>query len=83
MIRRIIPVLTFILLGLAARLWLGLYHHDEFAETHLFLKHRPTLKWTFYSPLGMSDLTMKDLTPQEQEEQRLFEEFISSKGLSK
>ncbi|KAA3438396.1 hypothetical protein [Rufibacter hautae] len=81
--RRMIPVLILILLGLAFRLWLGLYHHDEFAETHLFLKHRPIWKWIFYTPLGLSDLTMKDLSPEEQEEQRLFEEFFSSKGLSK
>jgi hypothetical protein len=38
---------------LIVRLFLGVYEHDEFAESHLFVKHRPTWKWKFYSPQGM------------------------------
>jgi hypothetical protein len=65
------------------RFWVGLYHHDEFAETHLFLKHRPTWKWMFYSPKGQSNLRIQDLSPEEQTEQKLFDEFVYSQGMSR
>lgn len=81
--KKIVLISIGIVLVILARLWLGVYHHDEFAETHLFLKHRPTWKWTFYSPIGMSDKTVDDLSKEQKEEQLLFEEFISSKGMSK
>ncbi|PTX20021.1 hypothetical protein C8N40_10393 [Pontibacter mucosus] len=81
--KKIAFISTAIVLVILGRLWLGVYHHDEFAETHLFIKHRPTWKWTFYSPIGMSDKKVEDLSIEQKKEQLLFEEFISSKGMSK
>lgn len=75
-------VLSSLIVGLVSRLWLGIYQHNEFATTHLFLKHRPTWKWSFHSPVGMSDDTLHDLTKEQREEQLLFNEFVSSKGYS-
>ena len=47
---------------LSIRFFCGVYIHDEFGEKHLFLKHRPIWKWKFYSPIGMSDLKMEELS---------------------
>ncbi len=71
------------IIGLLTRLWVGVYHHDEYAETHIFIKHRPIWQWTFYSPIGMSNHQLDDLTEEQRKEQLLFEEFISSKGMSR
>jgi hypothetical protein len=81
--KKILLIIIPLVLGILIRLWFGIYHHDEYAETHLFFKHRPTLKWTFYSPIGMSNLELDDLDEEERREQLLFEEFVSSKGMSK
>nr|WP_294787990.1 hypothetical protein [uncultured Flavobacterium sp.] len=67
---------------LTIRLFCGVYVHDEFAEKHFFVKHRPTWKWSFYSPIGMSDLKMQDLTQEQQIEQQYFNEFVKDQGLS-
>ena len=64
-------------------MFFGVYVHDEFYNECLFIKHRPTWKWKFYSPFGMSDLTMEDLTEEEKKEQLLFYEFVRDQGLSR
>lgn len=76
-------ITTFIVLGILLRFFTGIYDHDEFAETHFFIKHRPIWKWKFYSPIGQSDLKLEDLNLGDQKEQLLFDEFIRKRGLSK
>ncbi|WP_286969384.1 MULTISPECIES: hypothetical protein [unclassified Flavobacterium] len=68
---------------LIIRLFCGVYIHDEFAEKHLFIKYKPTWKWTFYSPIRMSDTKIEELSKEEQIEQQYFNEFIKDKGLSR
>jgi len=68
---------------LTIRLFCGVYEHDEFAETNVFIKHRPTWKWRFYSPIGMSDMKMEELLKEKQIEQQYFNEFITDQGLSR
>jgi hypothetical protein len=58
------------------RLFFGVYVDDEFGDESLFIKHRPIWKWKFYSPIGMSDLRMKDLTKEKQIEEKYYDEFI-------
>jgi hypothetical protein len=78
-----IAIFTLILaLTLSVRLLCGVYIHDEFAESHFFIKHKPTWKWEFYSPQGMSDLKFKALSEEKQIEQKYFNEYIKDKGLS-
>ncbi len=78
-----ISVAVFIFaLILSIRLFCGVYNHDEFAENHFFIKHRPTWKWKFYSPLGMSDRKIEELSEEEQIEQNYFDEFIKEQSLS-
>ncbi|MDR7372778.1 hypothetical protein [Flavobacterium aquidurense] len=64
------------------RLFCGVYTHDEFADKHFFIKHRPSLKWEFHSPQGMSDLKFEELSKENQIEQKYFNEFIKNRGLS-
>lgn len=66
---------------LIIRLFCGVYIHDEFAEHHFFIKHRPTWKWRFFSPIGQSDLTIQELIKEQQTEQKYFNEFIKDQGL--
>ena len=54
----------------------GIYEDDEFQEKYLFIKHRPIWKTFFYSPRGMSDKKLTQMTKEDQKEQLLFDEFI-------
>ena len=72
-----------VVLVILCRFFIGVFSHDEFGGTHIFIKHKPTWKWKFYSPLGMSDMKLEDLSKEKQREQMLFNEFVSDKGLSK
>jgi hypothetical protein len=56
-------------------LFVGLYRDDEFHESSLFTKYRPTFKVNFYSPIGMQDLKIEDLNRQKIEE-IAFQEFV-------
>jgi len=67
---------------LSIRLFCGVYDHDEFPESYFFIKHRPTWKWEFYSPQGMSDIKFEELSKEKQIEQKYFNEFIKDRDLS-
>ena len=58
------------------RLFFGIYLDDEFGDKNLFIKHRPTWKWKFYSPIGMSDLKIEELTKEKQIEENYYIEFV-------
>lgn len=72
-----------LILILLIRFFCGVYTHDEFCDDYLFVKYRPTWKWSFYSPIGMSDKKMEELSKKEQIEQKYFNEFITAQGHSK
>ncbi|MET3026238.1 hypothetical protein ABXT06_06150 [Flavobacterium sp. UW10123] len=76
-------VIFILIIVVAVRLFCGVYAHDEFGGTNFFIKHRPTWKWSFYSPFGMSDKKMEDLSKEEQIEQKYFNEFVLDQGLSR
>jgi len=78
-----ITVLLVLTFALGIRLFSGIYIHDEFGEKHFFIKHRPTWKWRFYSPIGLSDLKFEELSREAQKEQLFFNEFIRDRGLSR
>ena len=68
---------TFIIVAIISfRFCFGIYVDDEFGEENIFLKHRPTWKWKFYSPIGMSDLRIDDLTIEKQIEEKYYDEFV-------
>jgi hypothetical protein len=66
-------------LFLVIRLFCGVYVHDEFGEDVYFIKHKPTWKWRFYSPRGMSDLSINEMTIEQKNEQLLFDEFVGKR----
>lgn len=81
--KRIVLVILLILsIAIGIRFWFGVYIHDEFGDTEIFIKHKPTWKWKFYSPINMSDLKLEDLSKDKKEEQQLFDEFVRNQGLS-
>jgi hypothetical protein len=80
----LIILISLTIIGIGIRLKFGVYSHDEFIwEKHLFIKHRITWKWHFYSPVGMSDLTIDERAAEIKEEEILFDEFVRSRGLSR
>jgi hypothetical protein len=64
-----------LLLFLITWLFVGIFRDDEFNEPALFVKHTPSFKISFYSPTGMSDLKLADLSPEAQKEALAFEKF--------
>lgn len=62
-------------------LFIGIFADDEFYELGIFTKHKPTSKLYFYSPTGMSDLTLLDLSKSNQKEELAFDEFIIKTGV--
>lgn len=74
--RTFILTILILVIVLPSRLFIGIYTHDEFGETHFFVKYRPIWKWSFSSPIGMSDMRIEDLPSDKQEEERYFEEFV-------
>lgn len=81
--KKVLVLISTFVAVLIVRLFFGVYDHDEFAESSLFVKHRPTWKWKFHSPQGMSDKKMEDFSKEEQVEQKYFNEFVLDKGLSR
>jgi len=60
-----------------AKFWIGIFEHDEFSnEKYMFVKHRAIWKTYFYSPRGMSDFELSDMTPENKIEQMFFDEFV-------
>lgn len=75
------------LLGFALFTWLfsGIFFEREWREAHIFLKHRPSLKVLFYSPLGEADRSNVPgkegyLTPGQQAEESAYVEFVEEGG---
>jgi magnesium-transporting ATPase (P-type) len=58
--------------------FVGVYRDAEFNEPRLFIKYKPSFKVEFYSPTGMSDLTIEDLPEPEKSEEIAYEEFVSN-----
>ncbi len=76
-------ILILIVICISVRFFCGVYDHDEFAETHFFIKHRPIWKWKFHSPIGQSDLQFEELSNTDKIEQKYFNEFVLNQGLSR
>jgi len=76
LIKKTIKIFIVIGILILIKFWFGFYEHDEFGGSRLFIKHRPIWKTYFYSPRGMSDLQLHDMSKERQYEQKLFDEFI-------
>lgn len=58
-------------------LFVGFFRDDEFSEPNFFLKHRPTFKVNFYSPTGMEDFELSELSAEREAEQIAYNEFVA------
>jgi len=74
-------IIATILLFFLTWLFVGIYQDDEFYESNLFIKYKPTFKVFFYSPTGMSDLQLQDLTTEKKSEEIEFQKFIINQHL--
>ena len=75
----IFSILFLAIIGVLVRLFFGVYTHDEFCYDSVFIKHRPTWHWYFYSPIGLSDMKMEDLSDEHKTEQKYWNEFVVGK----
>ena len=62
-------------------LFCGISRDPEFHEPTVFVKHRPTLKLHFYTPIGESDLKLEDLNEDKKREELLYREFVKNEGV--
>ena len=69
-------ILLIIGILIVSKFWIGIFTYDEFGHKVVFIKHRPIWKTFFYSPRGMSDLKLSEMSKEKQKEQKLFDEFI-------
>lgn len=71
-------ILAIIPIGIALILilFIGIKQHPELNEHSVIIKHRPSLSFVFYSPIGNTDKTMAELSPKEKKEELLYREFI-------
>jgi len=66
---------------LGSWLFVGVYEEREWREVYIFLKHRPSVKLFFYSPLGEADRSSVPgregyLTPDQEREEDLYVEYV-------
>lgn len=59
-------------------LFVGVFRDDEFYEPDIFLKYRPTFKIIFHSPVGMQDIQLHELSPDNRAEEIAFRDFVIS-----
>lgn len=74
--------ILFIIFLFLGRLFGGVFEDDEFNDRYFFIKNTPSWKWHFYSPSGMSDLELKDMSKEQREEQLMYDKFIQNRLLS-
>lgn len=77
-----IYLITLLIILLLGRLFAGIFEDDEFGENYFFIKNTPTWKWHFYSPRGMSDLKLDEMTENQKKEQIMYDKFIPNRLLS-
>jgi hypothetical protein len=62
--------------------WLswGIFSDREFSSHYLFSKHRLSPRFFFYAPTGESDTPLASLTPDEQQAETAYQEFVERNG---
>lgn len=68
--------LLWIVIGAIFLSFIGVKNHPEEDYRMVIVKHKPSLKLEFYSPLGGTNKVFEELTPEEQKEELLYEEFV-------
>ena len=71
-----ILLIIWIAVGCLLLSFIGVKNHPEENHRMIIVKHRPSLKLEFYSPLGGTNKLFEELSPKEQKEEELYREFI-------
>jgi hypothetical protein len=74
--------LASVVVALFGWMFSGIFIEREWRDVHLFLKHKPSFKVIFYSPLGEADRSFVPgkegyLTPEKEAEESAYVEFVS------
>ncbi|WMX14665.1 hypothetical protein [Aureispira sp. CCB-E] len=73
--KRILPI-VWILIGGLLLSFIGVKNHPSQGHRMVIVKHRPSLKIEYYSPIGDSKKLLEELSPEEQKEELLYREFV-------
>lgn len=73
--KQLISIL-WIILGALMLSFIGVKHHPVKDNRMVIVKHRPSLHWEFKSPLRGARQDVEDLTPAEQEQEHLYQEYV-------
>ncbi|WP_052597004.1 hypothetical protein [Aureispira sp. CCB-QB1] len=73
--KRILPI-VWILIGGLLLSFIGVKNHPSQGHRMVIVKHRPSLKLEYYSPIGDSKKLLEELSPEEQKEELLYREFV-------
>lgn len=73
--KKVLPII-WILVGCLLLSFVGVKNHPEEDNRMVIVKHRPTIKIEFYSPLGGTNKLFEELSPAEQKEEQAYQEYI-------
>lgn len=73
--KKILPIL-WIIVGSLLLSFIGVKNHPDEDHRMIIVKHKPSFKLEFYSPIGNSQKLLEELTEEEQKEELLYQEFI-------
>lgn len=73
--KKILPLIWIVIGGLLLS-FIGVKNHPGEDHRMIIVKHRPSFKLEFYSPIGDSKKLIEELTAEEQKEEELYRTFI-------
>lgn len=73
--KKFLPII-WILVGALLLSFIGVKNHPSQGHRMVIVKHKPSLKLEYYSPIGNSKKILEELSPAEQKEELLYREFV-------
>ncbi len=67
-----------IFIGITLLSFVGIKYDTEFYEPEFFVKHKPSFKIEYYSPIGESDLTLNDLYGDKREQEIVYRDSVGN-----
>lgn len=73
--KKILPI-VWILIGGLMLSFIGVKNHPSQEHRMVIVKHKPSFKLEYYSPIGNSKKLLEELSTEEQKEELLYREFV-------
>lgn len=73
--KKFLPI-VWILVGTLLLSFIGVKNHPSQGHRMVIVKHKPSFKLEYYSPIGNSKKILEELSPEEQKEELLYREFV-------